>query len=56
MSDENFTAESILQERPRLMLDEQFTFHCGRELDCFTQMVAAGQNLEGLVSNGRYRS
>jgi Fe-S-cluster containining protein len=36
VSDQNFTAESILKEQPRLMPDDQFTFHCGRDLDCFT--------------------
>jgi len=36
MSDQNLTAESILKEQPRLMPRDQFTFRCGRDLDCFT--------------------
>jgi uncharacterized protein len=36
MPDETLTAESILKEHPRLTPDDQFTFHCGRDLDCFT--------------------
>jgi Fe-S-cluster containining protein len=35
---ENASAEEkILQDSPRLGLDDRFTFRCGRDLDCFTR-------------------
>ena len=36
MSEQVVTAESILKDQSRMALDDQFTFHCGPELGCFT--------------------
>jgi Fe-S-cluster containining protein len=37
MSAENSTQMTILQDYPRMTLDDQFTFRCDPELDCFTK-------------------
>jgi Fe-S-cluster containining protein len=38
MPDENIAAErTILKDCPRMGLDDRFTFHCGADVDCFTQ-------------------
>ena len=36
MPDQAVTPERILQDYQRLTLDDQFTFRCGGDLDCFT--------------------
>ena len=36
MPDEGLTQEEIINEYPRLAQDDQFTFRCGQQLDCFT--------------------
>ncbi len=37
MSDQEVTAEGILKDHARMTPDDQFTFHCGPHLDCFTK-------------------
>jgi Fe-S-cluster containining protein len=37
MPDPVVTAEGILKDQARMTLDDQFTFHCGVNLDCFTK-------------------
>jgi Fe-S-cluster containining protein len=40
MAEGTLTQEAILNECPRMTLDDRFTFHCGSDLDCFTQCCA----------------
>lgn len=37
MPDPIVTAEGILKDQARMTPDDQFTFHCGSNLDCFTE-------------------
>ena len=37
MPDPVVTAEGILKDQARMTPDDQFTFHCGLNLDCFTE-------------------
>src|SRR5208337_764325 len=37
MPDPVVTAEGILKDQARMTPDDQFTFHCGLHLDCFTK-------------------
>lgn len=37
MPDQAVTAESILKDQARMTPDDQFTFHCRLNLDCFTE-------------------
>ena len=37
MPDEALTQEKIINDYPRLGLDDKFTFRCGKDLDCFTR-------------------
>ena len=36
MTDEKSIEEKILNETPRMKLDDAFSFRCGKDLDCFT--------------------
>lgn len=36
MSDQVVTVEGILKDQARMTPDDQFTFHCGANVDCFT--------------------
>jgi Fe-S-cluster containining protein len=37
MPDQVVTVEGILKDQARMTPDDQFTFHCGLNLDCFTE-------------------
>ncbi len=40
MADEKKSYDQIVKSAKRLYLDDQFTFRCGRDLDCFTHCCA----------------